>query len=216
MLTLAFGTLLLVVSPSDPTTAQLMTIVLEPLDEKAGLPKAAVFFLPRSSELSPVAADVVARTARNAGSGTIVIIQTSSDNEAGETPKTAADRADVVRRELIRNGVSSSAIRVTHTGAFGTGIESTPRHRVGYPPHLRTFRGGDCRGLSQRALSFDLSLHGVVEGLVGFVASAALPCHGDVPLRPSSALVWGARRIRRNRGGFGVRSTAPQRLLPAS
>ena len=124
MLTLTFGTLLLVATPSDPTIAQLTTVALEPLDERAGVPKAAVFFLPRSSELSPLAADVVARAARNAGSGTIVIIQASSDNEAGETPKTAADRADVVRRELIRNGVSSSAIRVTHAGAFGTGIES--------------------------------------------------------------------------------------------
>ena len=124
MLTLTFGTLLLVASPSDPTTAQLTTIALEPLDEQAGLPKAAVFFLPRSSELSPVAADVIARAARNAGSGTIVIIQASSDNEAGEAPTTAADRADVVRRELIRNGVPSSAIRAIHAGAFGTGIES--------------------------------------------------------------------------------------------
>ena len=124
MLTLTFGTLLLVTSPSNPTTAKLTTIALEPLGEEAGLPKAAVFFLPRSSELSPVAADVVARAARNAGSGTIVIIQASSDNEAGETPKTAADRADVVRRELIRNGVPSSAIRVMHTVAFGVGIES--------------------------------------------------------------------------------------------
>ena len=47
MLTLTFGTLLLVASPSDPTTAQLTTIALEPLDEQAGLPKAAVFFLPK-------------------------------------------------------------------------------------------------------------------------------------------------------------------------
>jgi hypothetical protein len=124
MLTLTFGTLLLVTSPSDPTTAKLTTIALEPLDEQAGLLKAAVFFLPRSSELSPVAADVIARGARNAGSGAIVLIQACSDDEAGETPKTAADRADVVRRELIRNGVPSSAIRVVHAGAFGTSIES--------------------------------------------------------------------------------------------
>ena len=47
MLTLTFGTLLLVASPSDPTTARLTTIALEPLDEQAGLPKAAVFFLPK-------------------------------------------------------------------------------------------------------------------------------------------------------------------------
>jgi hypothetical protein len=135
MLTLTFSTLLLVASPSDPTTVQLTTIALEPLDEQAGLPKAAVFFLPRSSELSPVAADVIARAARNAGSGTIVIIQASSDNEAGETPTMAADRADVVLRELIRNGVPSSAIRAIHAGAFGTGYTRTFEHSG----------GGDCR-----------------------------------------------------------------------
>lgn len=124
MFTLTLGTLLLVAPPSDPTTAQSTTIALEPLDEQARLPKAAVFFLPGSSALSPVAADIIAGAARNAGSGTIVVIQASSDNEAGETPGTAADRADVVRRELIRDGVPSSAIRVMHAGAFGTGIES--------------------------------------------------------------------------------------------
>jgi hypothetical protein len=52
------------------------------------------------------------------------VIQASSDNEAGETPETAADRADVVRRELIRDGVPPSAIRILHAGAFETGIES--------------------------------------------------------------------------------------------
>ena len=124
MLTLTFGTLLLVASPSDPTMAQLTTTALKPLDEEARLPKAAVFFLPKSSALSPLAADIVARAAQTAGSGTIVLIQASSDNEAGETPGTAADRADVVRRELIRNGVRPSAIRVTHAGALRAGIES--------------------------------------------------------------------------------------------
>ena len=124
MLTLTFGTLLLVASPSHPTTAQPTTIALKPLDEQVRLPNAAVFFLPRSSALSPVAADVVARAARNAGNSTIVIIQPGSDNEAGETPETAADRADVVRRELIRNGVPPSSIRVVHAGASRTGIES--------------------------------------------------------------------------------------------
>ena len=124
MLTLAFGTLLLVAPPSDPTTARLTTIALEPLDEQAKLPNAAVFFLPGSSALSPVAADIVASAARNAGAGTIVVIQPSSDNEAGETPQTAVDRAGVVRRELMRNGVPPSAIRITHAGAFRTGIES--------------------------------------------------------------------------------------------
>jgi hypothetical protein len=124
MLTLTFGTLLLVASPSDPTTAQLTTVAQEPLDEEGTLPKAAVFFLPRSSALSPVAADIVARAAQSTGSGTIVLIQASSDKEAGETPGTVADRADVVRRELIRDGVPPSAIRTMHAGAFRTGIES--------------------------------------------------------------------------------------------
>jgi hypothetical protein len=124
MLTVTFGTLLLVASPSDPTAAQLTAVALKPLDEQAKLPNAAVFFLPGSSALSPAATDIVASAARNAGSGTMVIIQASSDNKAGETPETAVDRADVVRRELIRNGVPSSAIRVMHAGAFGTGIES--------------------------------------------------------------------------------------------
>lgn len=124
MLTLTFGTLLLVASPSDPTTAQPTAIALEPLEAHARLPKAALFFLPRSSALSPLAADVVAGAARNAGSGTIIVIQASSDNQAGETPETAADRADVVRRELIRNGVSPSAIRIMQTGTFRSGIES--------------------------------------------------------------------------------------------
>ena len=124
MLTLTFGTLLLVASPSDPTMAQLTTTALKPLDEEARLPKAAVFFLPKSSALSPLAADVVARAAQNAESGTIVVIQASSDNEAGETAETAADRADVVSRELIRNGVPPWAIRIMHAGALRTGIES--------------------------------------------------------------------------------------------
>jgi hypothetical protein len=124
MLTVTLGTLLLVASPPDPTAAQLTTIALKSLDAQARLPRAAVFFPPGSSTLSPVATDIVASAARNAGSGTIVIIQASSDNEAGETPETAADRANVVRRELIRNGVPSSAIRVVHAGAFGAGIES--------------------------------------------------------------------------------------------
>jgi hypothetical protein len=82
-----------------------------------------VFFLPGSSALSPAAADIVVRAARNAGSGTILVVQTSSDNEAGETTKTAVDRADAVCRELIRNGVPPSAIRVMQSRASRTGIE---------------------------------------------------------------------------------------------
>jgi outer membrane protein OmpA-like peptidoglycan-associated protein len=122
MLMLTFGTLLLVASQSGPTTAPLTTIALESFDEQARLPNAAVFFLPGSSALSPVAADIVARAARNAGSGTIFVVQTSSNNEAGE--KTAVDRADAVRRELIRNGVPPSAIRVMQAGSSRAGIES--------------------------------------------------------------------------------------------
>jgi hypothetical protein len=124
MLTLAFGTLLLVASPSGPTTAQLTTIALKSLDEQARLPSAAVFFLPGSSVLSPVAADNVARAARNAGSGTICVVQASRDNEAGETSQAAVDRASAVRRELIRDGIPPSAIRVMQAGASRTGIES--------------------------------------------------------------------------------------------
>jgi len=108
MLSLTLGTLLLVASPSDPAVAQPTTV--ETLNEQARLPNAVLFFVPKSSALSPVAADVVAGAARNAGLGAIVIIQASNDNEAGETPETADDRANVVRRELIRNGVPPRAI----------------------------------------------------------------------------------------------------------
>jgi hypothetical protein len=52
------------------------------------------------------------------------MIQVSSDHAAGETPQTAVDRADVVRRELIGNGVPPSAIRIMHMDAFRAGIES--------------------------------------------------------------------------------------------
>jgi hypothetical protein len=122
MLTLTLGTLLLMTPPCVPMTVQLTTIALEPLEEQ--LPKTAVFFLPKSSALSPIAADIVAKAARGAGSGTIVVLQANSDNAAGETPETAADRADIVRRELVRNGVPASAIRITHASAFRAGIES--------------------------------------------------------------------------------------------
>jgi hypothetical protein len=124
MLTLTLGTLLFVASPSDPTTARLTTVALKPLDEQAELPNAAVFFLPGSSALSPAAADIVARAARNAGSATIVVLEATSDEEAGEAPQTAVYRADAVRRELIRNGVPPSAIHVMQAGASRTGIES--------------------------------------------------------------------------------------------
>jgi outer membrane protein OmpA-like peptidoglycan-associated protein len=124
MLTLTLSTLLLAASPSHPAAAQLTTIVQEPMDEQAKFPNAVVFFLPKSSVLSPVAADIVAIAARNAGSDTIVMLQASSDREAGETAQTAAERADAVRLELIQNGVPASAIRVVDAGVSRTGIES--------------------------------------------------------------------------------------------
>jgi outer membrane protein OmpA-like peptidoglycan-associated protein len=124
MLTLTLSTVLLAAVPSDSLATQLTTIVQEPSDEQAGLPNAVVFFVPKSSVLSPVAADVVARAAQLAGSGTIVLIQASSDHEAGETVQTAAERADAVRLELIRNGVPASAIRIVQAGVSRTGIES--------------------------------------------------------------------------------------------
>jgi outer membrane protein OmpA-like peptidoglycan-associated protein len=124
MLTLTLATLLLAASPSHPAAAQLTTTAQESLDEQAKLPNAVVFFLLKSSVLSPVAADIVAIAARNAGSGTIVTLQASSDREAGETAQTAAERADAVRLELIQNGVPASAIRIVQAGASRTGIES--------------------------------------------------------------------------------------------
>ena len=124
MLTLTLGTLLLAASPFHLAAAQLTTVVQEPIEEQTNLPNAVVFFVPKSSALSPLAADVVARAARHARSGTIVLIQASSDHEAGETTQTAADRADTVRLELIRNGVAASAIRIMHAGVSRTGIES--------------------------------------------------------------------------------------------
>jgi hypothetical protein len=124
MLTLTFGTLILVTSPSSPAAAHLATIPLKPFNEQATLPSAAAFFLPGSSTLSPVAADIIARAARNVGSGTICVVQASSDHEAGETLQTALDRANAVRRELIRDGVAPSAIRVVQAGTSRTGIES--------------------------------------------------------------------------------------------
>jgi hypothetical protein len=124
MLTLTFCTLLLAASPYHPTAAQVTDIVQEPLDEQATFPNAVVFFLPKSSYLSPLADDIIARAVQHAGPGTIVLVQASSDNEAGETPETAVERGDAVRLELIRNGVPASAIRIMHAGVSGTGIES--------------------------------------------------------------------------------------------
>jgi hypothetical protein len=88
------------------------------------LPVAAVFFLPESSALSPLALDIVAQTARRADSGTIVIIRASHDPEAGETAQTAFFRGNAVRDELIREGIPNSAIRTLISDATGTGIEA--------------------------------------------------------------------------------------------
>ena len=123
MLTLTLSTVLLAASPSPPAATQLTTVVHEPLDEQAKLPDAVVFFLPKSSALSPLAADIVAIAARNAGSNTIVI-QASSDREAGETAQTAAERAHAVRLDLMHNGVPDSVIRIVYAGGSRTGIES--------------------------------------------------------------------------------------------
>jgi hypothetical protein len=65
--------------------AQPATVEQELPDNQALLPVAGVFFLPKSSTLSPLALDIVAQTARRADSGSIVIIRASHDHEAGET-----------------------------------------------------------------------------------------------------------------------------------
>jgi hypothetical protein len=114
----------LAASALHPATAQLTTIVQAPLDERAELPNAVLFFYPKSSVLSGQAADIVAIAAQRVGSGTTVIIQATSDLEAGETTETAAERAMAVRSELIRDGVPASAIGIVHAGASRTGIES--------------------------------------------------------------------------------------------
>ena len=56
-------------------------------DNQASLPVAAVFFLPKSSVLSPLALDIVAQTARRANSGSIVVIRANHDHEAGGTAR---------------------------------------------------------------------------------------------------------------------------------
>jgi outer membrane protein OmpA-like peptidoglycan-associated protein len=124
MLTLTLSTLLLATSPSHTTAAQVPTFVQKASEEQARIPNAVVFFAPKSSVLSPPAADVVARAARHAGPGTIVLVQASSDHEADETNQTAVERADAVRLELTRNGVPAAAIRIMHAGVSRTGIES--------------------------------------------------------------------------------------------
>jgi hypothetical protein len=64
------------------------TVEQELPDNQVLLPVAAVFFLPKSSALSPLALDIVAQTARRADPGSIVIIRANHDHEAGETSQT--------------------------------------------------------------------------------------------------------------------------------
>jgi hypothetical protein len=124
MTSIFLSAMLLAAMPSHRPTAELVTGVQEPLDKQALLPDAQVFFLPGSSALSPVAQDVVAQAAHHVGSGTIVVIRAFYDHEAGETAETAYFRCDVVRDELVREGVSNSAIRALISDSTRTGIEA--------------------------------------------------------------------------------------------
>ena len=130
MTTILLSALLLAAVPPPLPTAQLVTLEQESPDNQALLPVAAVFFLPKSSALSPLALNIVAQAARqaqaasHADSGTIVVIQANHDREAGETNRTALFRGDAVRDELIRKGVPNSAIRILISDATGTGIEA--------------------------------------------------------------------------------------------
>ena len=81
--TVLFSAWLLAAAPSHVPVAQPATVEQELQDDQALLPVAAVFFLPKSSTLSPLALDIVAQTARRAESGSIVIIRASHDHEAG-------------------------------------------------------------------------------------------------------------------------------------
>jgi hypothetical protein len=121
--TVLFSAWLLAAAPSHVPVAQPATVEQELQDDQALLPVAAVFFLPKSSTLSPLALDIVAQTARRADSGTIVIIRASHDHESGETAQTALFRGNAVRDELIREGIPNSAIRTLISDATGTGIE---------------------------------------------------------------------------------------------
>jgi hypothetical protein len=124
MTTIFLSAMLLAAAPSRMETAQLAAVVQDPWEYQVSLPDAAVFFLPKSSALSPLAQDVVAQAARQADAGTIVIIRASYDHEAGETAQTALLRGDAVRDELIDEGVSNSAIRTLISGTTGAGIEA--------------------------------------------------------------------------------------------
>jgi hypothetical protein len=124
MTTILLSASLLATAPSYVPMAQAATVEQELPDSQALLPAAAVFFLPKSSALSPLALDIVAQTAHRADSGSIVIIRANHDDEAGETAQTAVFRGDAVREELIREGVPNSAIRILISNATGTGIEA--------------------------------------------------------------------------------------------
>jgi hypothetical protein len=71
-----------------------------------------------------MAADTIDRTAQHAGSGAVVLVQASSDHEAGESTQMAAERAGAVRLALIHDGVPASSIRTRETGVSRAGIES--------------------------------------------------------------------------------------------
>ena len=124
MTTTFLGAMLLTAVPSPMPVAQLAILMQAPPDEQALLPNAAVFFLPKSSALSPLAIDVVAQAARKTRPGAIVIIRANHDQGAGETAQTALLRDAAVREELIREGVPSSAIRALVSDATGSGIEA--------------------------------------------------------------------------------------------
>jgi hypothetical protein len=124
MTTILLSAWLLAVVPSHVPTVQLATVEQERPDNQVLLPVAAVFFLPKSSVLSPPALDIVAQAAHQADSGTIVIIRANHDREAGETAGTALLRGDAVRNELIRQGVPNAAVRILISETTGTGIEA--------------------------------------------------------------------------------------------
>jgi hypothetical protein len=120
--TILLSAWLLAAAPSQVSMAQPATVEQELPDNQVLLPIAAIFFLPKSSALSPLAVDIVAQTARRADPGSIVIIRANHDQEAGETSQTAACRGDAVRDELVREGVANSAIHILISDATGTGI----------------------------------------------------------------------------------------------
>ena len=122
--TILLSAWLLAAAPSQVSMAQPATVEQELPDNQVLLPVSAVFFLPKSSALSPLALDIVAQTARRADPGSIVIIRANHDREAGETPQTALLRGNAVRDELIRQGVPNAAVRILISDTTGAGIEA--------------------------------------------------------------------------------------------